>query len=123
MDDVTLTVRLIRSFEYRNIRNIVVKGIPLNMLVKDFMAEINNRLQSDAALPVPFKRHKYDAMKVHSFAYGSKTSDTAINLDHEEWILDPSKTLQECLVRNETEISYFNLADYRQYKQNPQLLW
>ena len=29
----------------------------------------------------------------------SQSSDTAINLDHEEWILDPEKTLAESNIR------------------------
>lgn len=37
-----------------------------------------------------------------------------------------NKIIEPCFfphTGNETEISYFNLADYRQYKLNPQLLW
>ena len=34
---VTLTVRLIRSFEYRNIKYVVFKDVPLEQTVQHFM--------------------------------------------------------------------------------------
>lgn len=36
-----LTVRLIRSFQHRNIKHIVMKDVDLHMSAKDFMQLIN----------------------------------------------------------------------------------
>ena len=36
----TLTVRLIRSFEYRNIKYVVFKDVPLDQTVKHFMGTV-----------------------------------------------------------------------------------
>lgn len=38
---VTVTVRLIRSFEYRNVRNIVLHDVDLSIHVQDFKVLIN----------------------------------------------------------------------------------
>ena len=40
-DGVVLTVRLIRSFEHRNIRHIVFKNVDLNQTTQEFMELIN----------------------------------------------------------------------------------
>ena len=40
-DGVVLTVRLIRSFEHRNIRHIVFKNVDLNQTTQEFMENIN----------------------------------------------------------------------------------
>ena len=50
-------------------------------------------------------------------AFGSKTNDTVINReDDDNLILKESLTLSECGVKNETEISFFKLNDYMEYK-------
>ena len=36
-EDVTITVRLIRSFEHRNFRPVVYHGVHLDQTVKDFI--------------------------------------------------------------------------------------
>ena len=41
-DKAIITIRLIRSFEHRNIKNLVLKDIDLNMNVRDFKVLINN---------------------------------------------------------------------------------
>lgn len=40
-DGVTLTVRLIRSFEHRNVKHIVMKSVDLTRLTGDFMQFVN----------------------------------------------------------------------------------
>ena len=40
-DGVTLTVRLIRSFEYRNIKPLVFKAVDLNQPVSQFMSKVS----------------------------------------------------------------------------------
>ncbi len=40
-DGVVLTIRLIRSFEHRNIRHIVFKNVNLNQTTQEFMELIN----------------------------------------------------------------------------------
>ncbi|XP_011403543.1 PREDICTED: UPF0538 protein C2orf76 homolog [Amphimedon queenslandica] len=120
---LTITIRLIRSFEHRNIRYIVLKDVDPSLTIQDLMDQINKDLQSSHILPVPFRKHQFNCMKINSYAHGHKSNDTAITLGRNEWILDPSKTILESNIRNETEISYFNKSDYERYESHPQLLW
>jgi hypothetical protein len=87
------------------------------------MEQINTDIQNSTQLPPPFKKHKFDTLKINSYAFGAKSNDTAITLGHDEWELDPSHTLTEANIKNETELSYYNKDDYDKYKANPQLLW
>jgi len=87
-------------------------------------------------------------MKKYTVAHGHKTMNLIINLDNDEWIMDDlSATLAslgcgECLAtqvagfladldyvattptnvaENETEISFFNRADYEAFKKDPEV--
>lgn len=53
---VTVTVRLIRSFEYRNMKNIVLQNVDLDISVDDFKALISRGEKSYNYLP----KHKYN---------------------------------------------------------------
>lgn len=64
-----------------------------------------------------------DTLKIYAHAYGTKTSNRVINLDHDDWILDPSMTLKMCGIQNETELSFFNRLDYEQFKVHPEEKW
>ena len=56
-------------------------------------------------------------MQIEHQAFGSKTNDTVINCENDdELILKENLTLSECGVKNETEISFFKLGDYTEYK-------
>ena len=51
-------------------------------------------------------------------AFGSKTSDTVINCENDDdLMLKENFTLSESGVKNETEISFFKLEDYLEYKK------
>ena len=50
-DGVVLTVRLIRSFEHRNIRHIVFKNVDLNQTTQEFMENINRGISCFVLLP------------------------------------------------------------------------
>lgn len=117
---VTVTVRLIRSFQHRNIRNLVIHDVDVTTTVSDFMELVRGRLKTAPALPPPFRNFAYDTFKIETQAFGFKTNDPVINReDDETLILQPGKSLGESGVKNETEISFFKLDDYLQYKQNP----
>ncbi|KAH0621337.1 hypothetical protein JD844_022497 [Phrynosoma platyrhinos] len=58
--EVTLTVRLVRSFEHRNFRPIVYHGISLDQTVKELIQFVKNDVALRTGLPPPFKKYKYD---------------------------------------------------------------
>ncbi|OWF40497.1 UPF0538 protein C2orf76 homolog [Mizuhopecten yessoensis] len=126
-DDIscgTVTVRLIRSFEHRNIKPVVFQDVDLTQKTRTFMECVDNDLKTRKGIPPPFRTFKFDTMKILHQAHGSKTSDPAINTDcDEELILSPDVTLQDSGIKNETELSYFKREDYEKYKLDPTLKW
>ena len=57
-------------------------------------------------------------------AHGSKSSNPVINEENDqELILADSATLAEAQVGHETELSYFRMQDYLEYKENPSSAW
>jgi len=123
---VRLVIRLIRSFAHRNIRNIVLRddtdGFNLDTTtVQELMTLIRQKLSSNEItppLPPPFKTFNFNCMKIEHQAFGSKTSDTVINCENDDdLILKGNLTLSESGVKNETEISFFKLEDYLEYKE------
>jgi hypothetical protein len=47
---ITLTIRLIKSFEYRTSKNLILKEIPVTTAVSELMKLIDDRISSDVAL-------------------------------------------------------------------------
>lgn len=75
----------------------------------------------------PLRSVNYDTLKIYTHAHRSKTFNLVINFDNDEdWRLDLNderKTLNEYGIKNETEISLFNGADYLSFKSNPEDKW
>ncbi|KAJ1328703.1 hypothetical protein BSLG_009938 [Batrachochytrium salamandrivorans] len=109
-DDMTLTVRLIKSFDYRTFKNLVVQHIAKDMLVKDFKILVLE-----------------NCLKLYVKAHGSKSQHLIINLDHDSgddtYILDDAQTLASHGIEHETEVSFFNTSLYLAYKANPETKW
>ncbi|XP_065053989.1 UPF0538 protein C2orf76-like [Rhopilema esculentum] len=123
-DQVCVTVRLIRSFEYKNIHNFVYHAVDIEQNGSLFLSFVKENIKSRKGLPPPVKNHVYDAMKIQHKAHGYKSSDPVINVENDEmFFIDLNKTLKENGVENETEISVFNLGEYRQYQKNPEVKW
>ena len=52
---VTIPVRVIRSFPHRNIRNIVMKEVSLNITTEQMIENILTEVKTSTALPPPFR--------------------------------------------------------------------
>ena len=119
-----ITVRLIRSFEHRNIRNVVYHHIDTSMTCKDFMDFVLKDIVSRTDIPPPFRNFDFNKMKIEHQAFGMKSNDPVINRENDEkLILRDEKSLADMGVINETVLSFFRLEDYKKYSLNPQLLW
>lgn len=120
----TVTIRLIRSFEHRNLKHVVYHDVDLTQSVGTFIDFVKNDISTRSGLPPPFKKYSFDTLKISHKAYGYKSNDPVINLeDDEKLILKEECTLKENGVDNETEISFFRMEDYLEYKKNPHLAW
>ncbi|XP_050418968.1 UPF0538 protein C2orf76 homolog [Patella vulgata] len=119
MSNITLTIRLIRSFEHRNIKHIVYRDVDSSQQVGTFIDMINNDIPNRTELPPPFKKYKYDTLKISHKPFGFKTNDPVINTINDEiLILKTGKSLADNGIVNETEISYFKMTDYEAYKKS-----
>ncbi|XP_060631456.1 UPF0538 protein C2orf76 homolog isoform X2 [Anolis sagrei] len=100
--DVTLTVRLVRSFEHRNFKPVVYHGVNLDQTVKEFIQFVKNDVALRTTLPPPFKKYKYDTMKIIHQAHGSKTNELVVSLeDDDKLMLAEDSTLKAAGVEEE----------------------
>lgn len=122
----TLTIRVIKSFPYRNVKNFVLQDYDLlNKTAKDLFDDSLKKINSDGSFR-PYRNVQYDCLKIYTHAHGSKTVNLVINFEHDEdWILslENHKKLHEYGIENETEISLFNKQDYLAFKANPEEKW
>ena len=60
-----IPVRLIRSFQHRNSRGIVLRGVRVGeTTVGDLLRRVREAARTDGDLPPPFRNFEYDAIKV-----------------------------------------------------------
>eukprot|EP00088_Acartia_fossae_P057649 TRINITY_DN6726_c0_g2_i1.p1 TRINITY_DN6726_c0_g2~~TRINITY_DN6726_c0_g2_i1.p1 ORF type:complete len:126 (+),score=13.49 TRINITY_DN6726_c0_g2_i1:34-411(+) len=120
----TLVIRVIRSFPHRNIRNIVLKSVPLKTTGDQLLELSKQSVASSTSLPPPFRNYEYDTLKIEHHAHGAKSNDPVINKDDDDkLILKPELSLRDSGVKNETEISLFKMNDYQAYKENSETKW
>lgn len=127
LNDSVLTVRIIKSFPFRNIRNHVFHHIDLaNTTPKQLFDLIINTINATGSLR-PYRNVAYDTIKIYTHAHGTKTMNLVINMEHDEdWVLDlndDTRKLVDYDIENETELSIYKLSDYLEYKENPVDKW
>jgi len=114
--EVTLSIRLIRSFEHRNLRFFPIHAVDLSWTTEKLMTVINERISTSTSLPPPFRKFEFDTLKIEHQAHGAKTSDPVMNCEKDiELILKPGQSLSQSNVRHETEVAFFKLTDYQAY--------
>ncbi|KAM4609089.1 UPF0538 protein C2orf76 homolog [Polymixia lowei] len=123
-DEVVVSVRLVRSFEHRNFKPVVFRGVDLDQTVEEFIQRVKDDVATRGGLPPPFKKFGYDTMKIIHQAYGAKTNELVMSLeDDDKLILQNGLTLRAAGVANETELAFFKKEDYGLYKANPHTVW
>ncbi|KAF8502552.1 hypothetical protein BU17DRAFT_78381 [Hysterangium stoloniferum] len=121
---VTLTLRIIKSFEYRTEKSAVLHDVDLEQTrVRDLKDRTREIISTQPGWK-PFRNTHLDTLKLYTKAHGAKTSNLIINLDHDELIFEDDDAFLVSLgVENETEISFFNRETYDAFKLNPQTKW
>jgi len=124
LESATITVRIIKSFEYRTQKALVLKELNLKeTTVQDLIDRCVQAIKTAPGFK-PYRTLQLDTLKLYTQAHSHKTMNLIINLDHEDWILnDKNKTLAEYGVVNETELSLFNRELYEAFKEHPDLRW
>lgn len=151
MTEILISIRLIRSFEYRNITYLILKvfdSIKTENLLEiihqslssityiyiytciekinslTFLIVINLEIQTESKY-IPHRKKKYDTLKLYSKAHSYKSQNLVINMDPDDdfKILKANTSISDQCIENETEISCFVLAEYLEFKKNPKILW
>ena len=130
-----LTIRLIKSFAYRNVKNLVIRDVDLSQTsVRDLMGLIYKRIDTETPWISwsPNATAFFDTLKLYTQPFGAKSQHLVINFEDDDALIlyspamsscPSTKTLEELGCRNETELSLFNHEQYRSFKANPENLW
>lgn len=119
----TVTVGLVRSFQHRTVKHLVLKDINVNDNTDVFMSNLKTKLLKETSIPPPFRNFSYNTLKIEHQAHGAKTNDPLINRGDDSLILNPTLSLAENGVKNETVLLCFKKEDYDNYKKDPTLIW
>lgn len=122
----TVTVRLIKSFQYKNYRNIVFHGLDLTAINLTQLAEmVAQRISGNAVLSRLFPAGFLDTFKFYYQPHSAKTNNPIINVGEDEKLVlvDWVKPLSQLEFVHECEVSYFNWAAYEEYTKDPKALW
>lgn len=127
--DSVLTIRIIKSFPFRNVKNHIIHSINLkDTTPKQLFTQMVETINSTGGLR-PYRNVEYDTLKLYTKAHGTKSMNLVINFDDDEELIiysptvSSDKSLWECGIENETEISLFKYEDYVQFRENPEEKW
>lgn len=143
LTDAVITIRIIKSFEFRSMKAYVIKSIDLTTTT---VSELEDMCRAEVKRKSSFRAFRsyadqLDTLKLYTRAHGSKTTNLIINLDHPEWVLEDANlgalvngqsnerltkqntTLAQIGIENETELSFFNRQAYEQFLANPNTKW
>ncbi|KAF8682150.1 hypothetical protein RHS04_02360 [Rhizoctonia solani] len=120
LSSATITVRVIKSFEYRTEKSLVIHALDLeHTTVGELKERVRNAIKTEPGWK-PYRTVQLDTLKLYTKAHGAKTTNLIINLDHDDWILnDDSAILASLGFENETEVSFFNRELYEAFKKDP----
>ncbi|KAJ3424368.1 hypothetical protein M0813_09303 [Anaeramoeba flamelloides] len=114
-----LTIRIVKNFEYGVVKYLVLKDLEETVKIGELKERLKKIIKTDSKF-LPFRSVEYETIKIFSFPFQNKEDNFVINLTKDdEWILDDEKTLKECNLENECEISFFNFQMYQTFKENP----
>ncbi|GAA5794992.1 hypothetical protein EDC94DRAFT_592210 [Helicostylum pulchrum] len=119
--DATLTIRCIKNFEYRTCKNLVLQHVNLETCtVGDLKKMVVEKIHSQSGWK-PYLNVKFDTLKVYTVAHGHKTMNLIINIEDDDKLIlaDDTAVLAWQGIENETELSFFVMQDYQQFRLHP----
>ncbi|GAA5850476.1 hypothetical protein JCM8547_001886 [Rhodosporidiobolus lusitaniae] len=124
LTDCFLTLRIIKSFEFRTTKNLLLPHVDVTTTTVGQLKDICWEQVKTAPGFKPYRTCELDTLKLYTKAHGSKTTNLIINLEHDDDILrDDSVTLESVGIENESEISFFNGQLYEEFKKDPKQAW
>jgi hypothetical protein len=131
-EDATITVRAIKSFEYKTCRNLLFHHLDLtHTTLGDLERMVWERIAENSVLTRLFPRTAtgspavLDTFKLYSLPHAAKTNNPIINLEDDERLVlfDYSRPLANVGFQHEAEVSFFNWQAYEAYRNNPHFKW
>lgn len=125
-ESATVTVRLVKSFEYKNCRNIVLHQVDLTTTtLRHLETTIRDRIAANPVLTRLFATVSLDTFKLYYHPHCAKTNNPIINVgsDEELVLCDYDRPLSTLGFQHETEVSFFEAQSYAAYRDNPQFKW
>ncbi|KAG8944865.1 hypothetical protein FRC04_001398 [Tulasnella sp. 424] len=121
----TLTVRVIKSFEFRTTKSMVLHDLNLEETTVGQLKDLVRQAIKAQGAWKPYRNVELDTVKLYTVAHGAKTTNLIINLENDETMIwsDDSATLATLGAENETEVSIFNKKVYDEFKQKPETKW
>ncbi|KAJ1938182.1 hypothetical protein FBU59_004523 [Linderina macrospora] len=117
-----ITVRIIKNFEYRTCKNLILKVDLANTTIAELKELCKQKVMTESGFK-PYRTVELDTLKIYTQAFGHKTQNLIINLEDEGFLRDEQATLEFAGIRNETELSFFNMAAYTAYANDPKMAW
>lgn len=131
--DALITIRIIKSFPYRNVKNHILNNVNLKETTPEQLVDQIRKVIATTGSLRPYRNVTYDTLKVYTHAHGTKSMNLVINFDHDDRDIlfceneghgvKSGKSLWDLGVENETELSVFNYGDYVEFKKNPEEKW
>ncbi|KAH8550073.1 hypothetical protein BGW37DRAFT_499991 [Umbelopsis sp. PMI_123] len=122
--DAILTIRCIKSFEYRTCKNLILHVNLEVVTIGELKDMIREKIKTTSGWK-PYLNVKFDTLKLYTVAHGHKTQNLIINMEDDDKLIfkDDSATLSWLGFENETEVSFFNMEAYEEYKKHPDIKW
>lgn len=128
-NSATVTVRLIKSFEYKNFRNVIFHNLDLSAVtLSDLERMTRERIEVNPILSRLFPVNSstpLDTFKRYYTRHSAKTNNAIINVGEDDKLVihDYVNKLNEIGFTHETEISWFNWEEYQKFCNDPQFKW
>ncbi|KAG9049419.1 hypothetical protein FS837_010359 [Tulasnella sp. UAMH 9824] len=128
----TITVRVIKSFEFRTTKSMVLHELNLEQTTVGQLKDLVRQAIKTQGAWKPYRNVELDTIKLYTVAHGAKarpkllvTTNLIINLENDETMIwsDDSVMLATLGAENETEVSFFNRKLYDEFKQKPETKW
>jgi hypothetical protein len=125
----TVTVRLIKSFEYKNFRNLIFHNLDLSALtLGDLERMSRERIETNPILSRIFPATSsapLDTIKRYYTRHSAKSNNAIINVGEDDKLVlhDYVSKLNEIGFDHETEISWFNWGEYQKFCSDPTFKW
>eukprot|EP00009_Paramoeba_aestuarina_P013781 CAMPEP_0201534654 /NCGR_PEP_ID=MMETSP0161_2-20130828/56896_1 /ASSEMBLY_ACC=CAM_ASM_000251 /TAXON_ID=180227 /ORGANISM="Neoparamoeba aestuarina, Strain SoJaBio B1-5/56/2" /LENGTH=137 /DNA_ID=CAMNT_0047939413 /DNA_START=28 /DNA_END=441 /DNA_ORIENTATION=+ len=132
-EPITLTIHVIRSFEYRTIKYIVLKSISPTLSLSSLRTLIQNHIQTTPQF-TPFRRTKFDTLRILLIPHGEleggqgegmgAKSNNLVDINENGEVLEgEEKELWQFGLVNETELSLYEGKQWEEYQKNPVVKW